>query len=235
MGGGYPSDPEACGHRQPRASYEGGFGRRGRRTGQDGPMAIESDRQYWNGQAKSFDAEPDHGLSDPTVRRAWRRLLLAHLPEPPADVIDIGCGTGSLAVLLARAGFRVRGIDVAERMLEAAQLKAAEAAVDVEFRQGDANDPPYPFASADAVLSRHVLWAMTDPATALDKWGSLLRPAGRLLLVEGRWSTGAGIPAGEAARLLEMAHRRVEIHRLDDPVYWGRATGDDRYLAVSPQ
>jgi len=39
-------------------------------------------------------------------------------------------------------------------------------------------------------MSRHVLWAMPDPAGALEHWIALLRPGGRSLLVEGRWSTG---------------------------------------------
>ena len=67
---------------------------------------------YWNGQAARFDEEPDHGLRDPTVRDAWDRLLSKHLPEPPVDVLDLGCGTGSLTVLLADAGHRVHGVDL---------------------------------------------------------------------------------------------------------------------------
>jgi len=81
-------------------------------------------RNYWDAQAESFDTEPDHGLLDPFVREAWRALLLSRLPPAPADVVDLGCGTGSLAVLLAQAGYAVRGLDLSERMVAAATAKA---------------------------------------------------------------------------------------------------------------
>jgi 2-polyprenyl-3-methyl-5-hydroxy-6-metoxy-1,4-benzoquinol methylase len=64
-------------------------------------------RRYWDGQAASFDDDPDHGLRDPAVRQAWADLLLPLLPPAPAHVVDLGCGTGSLAVLLAQHGNRV--------------------------------------------------------------------------------------------------------------------------------
>ena len=52
------------------------------------------------------------------------------------------------------------------------------------FRQGDASTPPYPPGTFDVVLSRHVLWAMRDRSEAVRAWTDLLRPGGRLLLVE---------------------------------------------------
>jgi predicted TPR repeat methyltransferase len=74
----------------------------------------------WDAQAATFDEEPDHGLRDPAVRAAWAELLRRHLPAPPADVVDLGSGTGSLAVLLADAGYRVEGLDLSAPMVAAA-------------------------------------------------------------------------------------------------------------------
>lgn len=190
-------------------------------------------RSYWNGQAAAFDDDPDHGLREPAVRAAWRTLLRGHLPPAPADVADLGCGTGTLSVLLAEDGHRVRGLDVSEQMLAAARRKAAAAEVDVVLEQGDAADPPYEAASFDVVLSRHVLWAMPDPAAALARWSTLLRPGGRLLLIEGSWSTGAGIRAGAVERLLAELGRSAAVQVLDDFRYWGREIDDERYLVVS--
>ena len=85
-------------------------------------------REYWDGQAADFDREADHGLLDPGVRRAWAELLLPLIPLPGSDVADLGCGTGSLSMLLAEAGHRVRGLDLSARMVDAARAKAAKAA-----------------------------------------------------------------------------------------------------------
>ena len=59
---------------------------------------------FWDAQAVSFDDEPDHGLADPVVRDAWTARLRSWLPAPPAEVAELGYGTGTLSVLLADVG-----------------------------------------------------------------------------------------------------------------------------------
>jgi 2-polyprenyl-3-methyl-5-hydroxy-6-metoxy-1,4-benzoquinol methylase len=86
-------------------------------------------REAWDSEAACFDDQPDHGLSDARVRTAWRALLQDALPAPPARVLDVGCGTGSVAVLLAELGFTVQGIDLSPRMLEQAAAKARRVGV----------------------------------------------------------------------------------------------------------
>src|SRR4051812_33739331 len=156
----------------------------------------------WDAAAATFDDDADHGLLDPAVRTAWAGLLLPLLPEPPAVVLDLGCGTGSLSVLLAAAGYEVRGLDSSPRMLDLARGKADAAGVVVEFTEGDAADPPYASGSADVVLCRHVLWALDHREAVLARWVQLLRPGGRLVLVEGNWETGVGLPAAECRDLV---------------------------------
>jgi ubiquinone/menaquinone biosynthesis C-methylase UbiE len=194
---------------------------------------VSSPRDYWDAQAAAFDEEPDHGLRDPEVRRTWRALLRRHLPAAPARIADLGCGTGSLAVLLAEDGHDVHGIDLSDRMVARARDKAAAAGVDVTFTPGDAADPELPPSSCDVVLARHVLWALPDPAAALARWVGLLRPEGRLVLVEGRWSTGAGLTAQQCISLVLQHRQQTVVHLLDDPGYWGRRVDDERYLLLS--
>ncbi len=189
--------------------------------------------RYWDQQAAGFDEAPDHGLRDPVARSAWAELLGAHLPSAPARVVDLGCGTGTLAVLLASAGRCVCGLDFSHRMLDRAVAKAASAGVVVEFAAGDAMSPPWPSESFDCVLSRHVLWAMPDPAVALDRWLALLRPSGRLVLIEGRWSTGAGLSAEQLLSLLRDSGRLTTVIELTNPDLWGGPINDERYLLVS--
>ncbi|MGY4644743.1 class I SAM-dependent methyltransferase [Cellulomonas sp. URHB0016] len=188
---------------------------------------------YWDGQAATFDEAADHGLTDPVVRAAWRRLLLPLVPTPPARIADLGCGTGSLAVLLATAGHDVAGVDLAPRMVERASAKAAAVGVRAQFQVADAADPPWPDGSFDVVLVRHVLWAMPDPDAALARWVGLLAPDGRLLLVEGRWWTGGGLAADEVAALVRKHRDEATVTALDDPDLWGGPVDDERYLVVS--
>lgn len=192
-----------------------------------------ADPAYWDGQAGAFDDEPDHGLRDPASREAWHHLLAEALPPPPADVLDLGCGTGTLSLLLAEAGHRVTGMDFSPAMVAAASAKAAEARLPVSFAVGDAADPDAAPGSFDVVLCRHVLWALPEPDAVLARWARLLRPGGRLVLVEGSWSTGAGLTAAECERLVRTGRDEAVVTHLPDPVYWGRAISDERYLLVS--
>lgn len=187
----------------------------------------------WDEAAATFDEAADHGLRDPTVRDAWRALLTDALPPAPARVADLGCGTGSLSCLAAAAGHDVVGIDAAEAMLAVARAKAAAAGVPVTFLLGDAAAPPLAAGSVDVVLVRHVLWALPDPAAAMARWVALLRPRGRLVLVEGRWATGAGLAADEVAGLVQRCGREAEVTPLVDPALWGGPVDDERYLVVS--
>lgn len=196
-------------------------------------VASGDDIATWDAEADAFDQPADHGLHDPAVRQAWRELLLDRLPEPPRRIADLGCGTGTLSVLLAEAGYEVDGLDFSPRMVELAERKAAGVA-GVRFVQADAFDPPLSAASYDVVLCRHVLWAMPDPAVALRRWLRLLTPTGLLVLVEGHWSTGGGLSAGQTVRLVEETGRAASLTRLTDPAYWGRHISDDRYLVTSP-
>src|ERR1700754_4399848 len=153
--------------------------------------------ELWNDEAATFDEAADHGLRDPAVRAAWRDLLLGPLPAPPAQVADLGCGTGTLSLLLAAEGYSVDGVDFSRAMVQRARAKAAAdpAGAEVGFVVADAAYPPLIRGAYDVVLSRHVLWAMPDPAWVLGRWIDLLAPDGVLVLVEGSWSTGAGLTA----------------------------------------
>jgi len=195
-------------------------------------MELHS-REMWDGQAATFDDEADHGLRDPRVSRAWAALMTASLPTAPASVVDLGCGTGSLSVLLAQAGHRVRGLDVSARMLEVAHQKAAAHGIDAAFVHGDASHPPFRRAAFDVVLARHVLWALPDPGAALARWVALLRPGGRLVLIEGRWATGAGLSARDCTALVRQHRRETTVETLNDQSLWGRAITDERYLLLS--
>ncbi|WP_405698371.1 class I SAM-dependent methyltransferase [Streptomyces coelicoflavus] len=187
----------------------------------------------WHALAASFDDEPDHGLRDADVRRAWAARLASWLPERPGDVLDLGCGTGSLSLLAAEQGHRVTGVDRSPAMVELARTKLAGR--DAVFLTGDAAAPPVGEQRFDAVLVRHVLWTLPGPGRVLRHWRQLLRPAGRLVLVEGVWGSAApvGISAGRLLDLLGPLAGQARVERLsDDASLWGREVTDERYAVV---
>ncbi|EGG45958.1 class I SAM-dependent methyltransferase [Streptomyces griseoaurantiacus] len=188
----------------------------------------------WEALAATFDEEPDHGLGDPRIRAAWAGRLRRWLPGSPGDLLDLGCGTGSLSLLAAEAGHRVTGVDASPAMLDRARAKLAGR--DAEFLRGDAAAPPVGGRRFDAVLVRHVLWTLPDPAAALRHWHGLLRSGGRMVLVEGVWGTVSpvGIPADRVTGLLAPLLAHVEVERLSgDARLWGREVGDERYAVVA--
>jgi SAM-dependent methyltransferase len=188
--------------------------------------------ELWDAEAATFDEEPDHGLADPETRAAWLALLTEHLPPAPARLADLGCGTGTISVLLADAGYAVDGVDFSPEMITRARDKAA-GRDEVTFAVADASAPPLRAGEYDAVLCRHVLWALPDPEGALLQWIELLATGGRLLLVEGSWSTGAGLSAERTLELVRRTGREASVQQLRDPVLWGREIDDERYLVVS--
>jgi SAM-dependent methyltransferase len=202
-------------------------------------MTNDSDRTVavsvdWDAEAATFDAEPDHGLGAPEVRAAWAERLRAWLPARPADVLDLGCGTGSLALLAAEQGHRVTGVDSSPAMVERARAKLAGR--DAVFLIGDAAAPPVGERLFDTVLVRHVLWTLPDPARVLRHWRGLLRPAGRFVLVEGVWGTvtPVGIPADRLTALLAPLAADVRVERLSAAaVLWGKEVDDERYAVVA--
>ena len=141
----------------------------------------------WDRASERYDTHTGHGLNTERERAAWAETLRALLPPPPADVLDVGTGTGVIALLLADLGYSVRGVDLSEQMLARARQKAAQSSANVTFEIGDALDPPGHPSSVDAVFNRHLIHMLIDPARALENWHRLLRPGGRVVIVDGLW------------------------------------------------
>lgn len=194
---------------------------------------LEQARTYWNQEAATFDEEPDHGLRDPIVYAAWQDLLTPHLPTAPAQILDIGCGTGSISVLLARLGHHLTGIDLSPEMIARAKQKAEEAGRQINFMAMDAAHPRIDNQKFDVLLCRHLLWALPEPKAVLARWARLLNAGGKLALIEGYWNNAGGLHAEELIDALPDSATYQLQDLGDQPALWGGEVADERYLVVA--
>ena len=147
----------------------------------------------WDRGAGAYDRIPRHGILHDDERTAWRRLVAAilgdatHSAMPSRAVLDVGTGTGTLALLAAELGHEVTAIDLSERMILAARRKSIESGIAVDWQIGDAEDPPIPQASVDAVISRHLVWTLPDPLLAVRAWQVRLKPGGLIAVIDGSY------------------------------------------------
>lgn len=155
---------------------------------------------------------------------AWSRAL-GHL-LPPLDAADIGCGEGYLTLEMARWARHVIGVDRSDDVLERAKEMAARRQVaNVEWKKGDLARLPLRDASIDLALLSQSLHHAGDPERAIAETVRVLRPGGRLLILELRqhaetWVRARyghqrlGFTASELERLLDgagMIDARVSI------------------------
>jgi ubiquinone/menaquinone biosynthesis C-methylase UbiE len=108
--------------------------------------------------------------------------MLALLPRDMV-VADLGCGTGQVAEMLAANVKQVIGVDVSAAMLKAARKRTAELP-NVELRRGSVESLPLADASVDAAVMLLVLSYVDRPAVAVRESARILKPHGRLILVD---------------------------------------------------
>jgi ubiquinone/menaquinone biosynthesis C-methylase UbiE len=149
--------------------------------------------------------------------------------QATGDVLEVAIGTG---LNLARypAGVRLTGIEWSPAMLQIARRRAAELGRAVDLSEGDAHALPYPDASFDTVVCSLSLCAILDPDRAVAEMARVLRPGGRLLLLD--HVAGSSWPVRAVQRLLELV--TVPLggeHFLRRPLHQVQAAG----LAVEAQ
>lgn len=161
--------------------------------------------------------------------------------RPAERVLDVGCGTGTFAARLAarHPGQRVTGVDVSAGMLAEARRKTA-AFPDVRFARAPATDLPFADAAFDVVVTASALHYAARPADALAEARRVLRPGGRLAVVDwdrGRWwmaamdgllaladpAHGRTLSAAEIARLMTDAGLDVRVAERVRRGAWGLA------------
>ena len=148
-------------------------------------MSVETGRLAPDAVRSMFDRiSPVYDAMNRTMTagldQRWRRATVAAVVRPGDGVLDACCGTGDLAVAALHAGGHVTGLDFSERMLERARRKSTE----IEWVQGDALSLPFEDGSFDAATVGFGVRNLDDLARGLAELRRVLRPGGRVAILE---------------------------------------------------
>jgi ubiquinone/menaquinone biosynthesis C-methylase UbiE len=168
-----------------------------------------------------IDESVQHGYVGGRDARTFLPFLLPHL-RPGMEVLDVGCGVGSLAFDLAArvTPGRVVGIDPDPGQIEAARKSSADRAIDnAEFRTGTAYELPFADASFDAVYANAVLLYLREPVRALAEMRRVLRGDGIAAVSDDDLATIVTSPDLPELRLAADLFQRAVVHEGGNPRY----------------
>jgi ubiquinone/menaquinone biosynthesis C-methylase UbiE len=142
--------------------------------------ATETARNRYNRAARFYDVE--QAIGERLVFRRLRRRLWAKAPRD-GSILEVGVGTG-VNIGHYPGGARVTAIDIADRMLARARHRAERLGAAVDLALMDAQRLDFPDATFDAVVSTCVFCSVPDPVAGLREAWRVLKPGGKLLLLE---------------------------------------------------
>jgi SAM-dependent methyltransferase len=133
---------------------------------------------------------------------------------PRAALLDVACGSGQLALIAARRGVNVTGVDIATNAILAARERAAAAKLDARFDEGDAEALPYPDASFDVVTSLYGAMFAPRPERVASELLRVTKPGGRIAM--GNWTK-----EGFIGQMFKIFARFIAPPGMPSPVLWG--------------
>lgn len=141
---------------------------------------------YWDKRSQTYDDNRYNSQNE--VRLFWKGILKdANRTDESLKILDVGTGTGFLALLFAEMGHSVTGIDISRGMLEKARYNAGKLKLTVDFMHCDAENLPFEDGTFDVVINRHLLWTLPSPGIAIDEWSRAVKSGGKIMLIDGRW------------------------------------------------
>ncbi|AAM05253.1 TPA: class I SAM-dependent methyltransferase [Methanosarcina acetivorans] len=139
-------------------------------------------RAWWDTAEHDYDAIAAHGVHSEEERELWTEVITQLLgSDQQLKILDMGTGTGFLALLLAELGYEVTGADWAASKLEKAKKKMERTGNFVNFVVEDAENLSFESEQFDAVVSRHLVWTLANPDSAFKEWARVTKPGGKVL------------------------------------------------------
>ena len=164
--------------------------------------------RYWDSRSDSFKEQRDAELHS-GQHQLWEQELLSHLPQNKTlRILDVGCGCGFFALMLAEHGHQVTGIDLTASMIQKGRELAAKYGAAVDLRAMDAEHPAFGDGTFDAVVTRNLTWTLPHPQEAYEVWIRVLKPGGILLNYDAehaKYHRRNGLEGEEAHRMLSGA------------------------------
>jgi len=131
-----------------------------------------------------------------------------------ATLLDVACGSGQLALIAARRGARVTGVDIAANSIQAARGRASADGIDARFDEGDVEALPYAVASFDVVASLYGAMFAPRPDLTASELLRVCRPGGTIAM--GNWT-----PQGFVGTMFKTFARFIAPSGMPSPVLWG--------------
>lgn len=150
-------------------------------------MQLEKIRKYWNQRAEGYSMKIEEQLKN-EERQNTQRLIEKYAPRKTnMKCLDIGCGPGFLSIVLANYNHQVTAIDYSEEMLRFAKDHCKTSNVSVKFQQMDAQVLEFDDEIFDFIITRDLVWNLENPEKAYLEWMRVLKPGGRILILDGNY------------------------------------------------
>lgn len=130
------------------------------------------------------------------------------------DLLDVACGSGQLALMAARDGVNVTGVDIASNLIQRARARAKAEGLSAHFIEGDAEDLPFEDGSFDVVTSLIGAMFAPRPEIVARELVRVSRPGGRIAM--GNWT-----PEGFIGQMFKTLGRFIAPSGMPAPVLWG--------------
>jgi ubiquinone/menaquinone biosynthesis C-methylase UbiE len=179
-------------------------------------MAELSELTEAQQQARELWSEGDFPSAARQIAEVGETTVERAAIGPEDAVLDVACGAGNATIPAAKTAAKTVGLDITPVLIEAGKRSAAEAGVEIEWVEGDAQDLPFDDASFDVVLSVFGSMFAPDHAKAARELARVLKPGGRMVVAAWR-------PEGNVGRMFATvaSHMPTPPEGFQPPPLWG--------------